>query len=117
MSEARRVRGHFLGRDDDDAVTVRLELRTTDRTSWVTIAPLTGEGGREIGTGDPHIAHHLHEISLAMAAESDSARTPDPKAPKRRRRKPPAPVICPTCLGNRSYDCETCEGAGQVAAS
>lgn len=117
MGEDRRVKGSFVGHDDDGGVAVRLEMRTSDRRSVVDVAPMVGPGGRSIVSDDRKVAHHLHRISLALAAETYARRRIAPiekPAPTKRRKSEPPARLCPGCLGQRSYDCDVCEGAGQV---
>lgn len=92
-------------------------MYTDDRHASVAIAPIVGEGGRKIVSQDRKVAQHLHQISLAMAAETYARRKINPIAKpgsSKRRKSQPVAKLCPDCMGQRSYDCDTCEGAGQV---
>lgn len=110
------IDGVFVAQDGD--LEINAELRLHDASVSVrkadgsplsataTIPAVHPAAKRYVET----VATELHRIAYRRSAPRA---VPKPGGSKRRRTV--EPVVCPECLGHRSFDCDLCEGAGLVA--
>jgi hypothetical protein len=116
----RELRGHFFGSSNDGAVNVRIELELRRQRSRWAVRSLAGTEPAIVDSDSIAVSRHLRQLEALIERENRRNRpiraVPKPAKNTKRRRHVEA-MVCPDCLGFRSFDCSTCEGAGRVPAS
>ncbi len=106
------IRGHLLG-----DVNVRVELESTEARASFRVRPINNSGESVVASTDRRVTRYIGKVHAAIEAENYRNRAivpvSKPGGAKRRKRQP-EPVLCPDCHGVRSFDCDTCDGAGVV---
>jgi hypothetical protein len=112
-----RLRGTFFG-DASTPFTVRIDLDIDQERVSCDISPIS-EASDEPPLSSKHRAVRYYVGQLTDRVRRQAARNRPPRAvpkpaAKSRGKKSVEAVICPSCMGYRSFDCDRCDGAGVV---
>lgn len=113
------IKGMFVGNVGTEPVVVDLVMETAGRASKVIMRDIGRKRPPDyelLMLNRPAVGELIASIGTGMIATTAAQQRADPwKAkPRGARRQKPVPVTCPDCGGYRSFDCDTCEGAGLV---
>ena len=111
-----RMRGRYFGSDDTGSIGVKMDVDVTPNMVKWRLAPIKGRGSDVVTSKSREVRHHIGEVCSAIRRANHRNRViqPIPKPGEGARCQRSEAVLCPTCKGVQSYDCDRCEGAGVV---
>lgn len=117
MGDPSKLDGVFVGHVEGESAAVNIEIEVDGRAARWRVGGLGRTDQSTVESGDRKVRYFQKEVLRRVQAEAARERrrtiAPNFKPGSTKQRKP-VPVTCPDCGGYRSFDCDTCEGAGVV---